>query len=89
VPFSSTNHATIELQYEHWFGELLVWDTGRLLPLEHPQESNASMHLHVLANVFRLRWLQRNKARYEGKLTPLLHTQALFKAELVRIMNVK
>jgi len=46
--------STIVRQFKHWFEELLVWNTPRILPLNHQQESNDSMHLHVLNIVFRL-----------------------------------
>jgi hypothetical protein len=81
--------AVIQLQYEKWFGEPLRWEASRILPLKHPRESNASMHLHVLAIIFRLLWLRRNKAKYEGDLIPLQHIPSLFKAEMIRVISAK
>jgi len=46
--------AAIQAQYKHWFEEPLVWDTSTILLLKHRQKSDLSMHLRVLAIVFRL-----------------------------------
>jgi hypothetical protein len=81
--------ATIQPQYERWFGEPLVWEANRILPLIHPKESNASMHLHVLAVIFRLIWFRRNKMKYERKLSPLQHIPAILKAEMTRVITAK
>jgi len=47
------------------------------------------MHLHVLAVIFRLIWLRRNKMKYERKLTPLQHIPAPLKAEMTRVIAAK
>jgi hypothetical protein len=69
--------------------DTLRWDANRILPLKHPKESNASMHLQVVAVIFRLLCLRRNKKKYKRKLTPLQYIPALLKAEMIRFITAK